>query len=95
MRNSYVYMLASKKNGTLYIGVTSDLVRRIYEHKTGIMKGFTHKYGVHILVWFEHHGDIVEAIGREKKLKKYNRKEKLALIETTNPEWKDLYNTLL
>lgn len=95
MQYSYVYILASQRNGTLYIGVTSDLPKRIYQHRTAITKGFTHKYNVHNLVWFEQHEDIVTAIEKEKKLKKYNRKEKLQLIELLNPEWHDLYDSIL
>ena len=88
----YVYVLANKRNGTLYIGVTNDLERRVYEHKNHLIKGFTKKYNVNILVYFEQTGDIQSAIQREKQLKKWNRKWKLELIEKLNPEWKDLSN---
>jgi putative endonuclease len=90
----YVYILASQRNGTLYIGVTNDLKRRIWEHKHDLVKGFTKEYGVHILVYFEQHEDVEQAILREKKIKRWSRKWKLALIEKDNPEWKDLYSNL-
>jgi len=86
----YIYILASKRNGTLYIGVTNNLVRRVYEHKNNIIKGFTQKYKVHHLVYYEVFEDINEAITREKHLKKW----KLKLIEKTNPSWKDLNDEL-
>ena len=91
---SYVYILTSKRNGTLYIGVTSNLIKRIYEHKNGIVEGFTKKYCVHRIVYYEIHSDIVNAIFREKQLKKWNRKWKLKLIEDFNPDWRDLYDDL-
>lgn len=91
MNQYFVYILASKKNGTLYIGVTNDLVRRVYEHKEGIIDGFTKKYKVKILVYFEIHTDINEAIKREKTLKKWKRNWKIELIEKTNIQWKDLF----
>jgi putative endonuclease len=87
----YVYILASKKHGTLYIGVTSDLVRRVYEHKTKAAPGFTAKYGVDKLVLFEMYDDAVSAIAREKELKKWRRDWKTRLIEEQNPSWDDLY----
>jgi len=91
MFNKYfVYILASKRNGTLYIGVTNDLERRVYEHKNNIVKGFTSKYSVHQLVYYEETNDIYAALQREKQLKKWNRKWKLALIEKINPDWNDL-----
>jgi putative endonuclease len=90
-KQSYVYILASKPRGTLYVGGTSDLVKRIYQHKTEAMKGFTAKYGVHRLVWFETHDDIAYAIAREKELKKWRRQWKLDLIEESNPHWNDLW----
>ncbi len=90
-----VYILASKRNGTLYIGVTSDLVKRIWEHKNNIVEGFTKRYDVHQLVWYEIHESMESAIEREKRLKEWKRKWKLALIEEINPDWKDLYNTIL
>jgi putative endonuclease len=85
-----VYLLASQRNGTLYIGVTSDLIKRVWEHKGDIVEGFTKQYGVHTLVYFELHADMYEAIQREKRLKKWNRAWKVRLIEEMNPEWKDL-----
>ena len=91
----YVYILASERNGTLYIGVTSDLVKRIWEHKSKIVDGFTKKYDVTTLVYYEQYSDPVNALKREKRLKKYRRKWKLDLIEKHNPEWKDLYSTLI
>ncbi|MDX9822406.1 MAG: GIY-YIG nuclease family protein [Syntrophales bacterium] len=91
MKQYYVYILASKRNGTLYVGVTSDLTKRVYEHKKNLAEGFTEKYDVHSLVYYEAYGDAVDAIAREKQLKKWNRKWKLELIEKKNPKWKDLY----
>ncbi len=88
-------MLASQRNGTLYTGVTNDLKRRIWEHKHNLVKGFTKEYGVHILVYFEQREDIEEVILREKKLKRWKRKWKLDLIEKENPDWKDLYLSIL
>jgi putative endonuclease len=93
-KNYYVYILASKRNGTLYIGVTNDLKRRIFEHKNNLMKGFTEKYNVHNLVCYEETNDINVAIEREKQLKKWNRKWKLEFIEKQNPNWNDLYGNL-
>ena len=90
MRNYYVYILASDRNGTLYVGVTNDLARRIHEHRNDLVEGFTKRYGVHNLVWYELHNDINEAILREKRIKKWNRKWKLRLIEEVNPNWTDL-----
>ena len=95
MKQYYVYILASKKNGTLYIGVTNDLVRRIYEHKYGMIEGFTKRYGVKYLVHYEIANDITEAIKREKAMKKWYRKWKIELIEKTNIEWKDLYDDII
>jgi putative endonuclease len=91
----YVYILASKRNGTLYVGVTSDLRRRLTEHQQGLVKGFTSRYGVHTLVWFEEHAWVADAIHREKRLKKYSRQWKLNLIEELNPDWDDLSSWLL
>jgi putative endonuclease len=87
----YVYLLASKKHGTFYLGVTNDLVRRTYEHRTKAVGGFTKRYDVNKLVWFEIYDDAVTAITREKELKKWRRDWKIRLIEETNPEWVDLY----
>lgn len=86
-----VYLMASGRNGTLYLGVTGNLPRRIYEHREGLLPGFTRKYGVDILVWYEPHGDMGAAIAREKEIKKWRRAWKLALIEAKNPDWRDLY----
>ena len=91
----YVYILASKRNGTLYIGVTADLIRRIYEHKNKLVEGFTQKYNVHDLVYYEVTESVEGAIAREKQLKKWNREWKVRLIEKGNPDWKDLYGGLL
>src|SRR3954471_8438400 len=87
----YVYVLASERNGTLYIGVTNNIVRRVYEHQEGLVEGFTQKYEVKQLVYFEEFSDVEFAIQREKRLKKWNRDWKLRLIEKSNPDWKDLY----
>jgi len=90
----FVYILASRKNGTLYIGITNDLLKRLYEHKNNLADGFTKKYGVHNLVYYGIHNDASNAITREKQLKKWNRQWKLELIEKTNPAWNDLYDDL-
>jgi putative endonuclease len=87
----HVYMLASRRNGTLYLGVTNNLSRRAYEHKRNALPGFTSRYNVHVLVWYESYNDINEAITREKQLKKWERAWKLKLIEDFNPIWRDLY----
>ena len=89
-----VYIMASKPNGTLYAGVTSDIVKRVYEHKNNITKGFTSKYKTHTLVYYEFHGDMISAITREKQIKKWERKWKIELIEETNPEWLDLWEAI-
>ncbi|HXJ02696.1 MAG TPA: GIY-YIG nuclease family protein [Micropepsaceae bacterium] len=94
MRNYYVYILASDRNGTLYVGVTNDIARRLYEHRNDLIEGFTKRYAVHHLVWYEVHNDINEAILREKRIKKWNRKWKLRLIEEANPDWADLAEQL-
>ncbi len=86
-----VYILASQRHGTLYIGVTSDLLQRIWQHKNDLVEGFTRQYGVHQLVHYELHADMLSAIAREKQLKKWNRAWKIQLIEERNPEWKDLW----
>jgi len=90
-----VYILASKRNGTLYIGVTSDLVKRIWEHKNNLVEGFTKRYGVHHLVWYELHERMESAIEREKRLKEWKRIWKLESIENSNPNWLDLYDTIV
>jgi putative endonuclease len=92
---AYVYILASRKNGTLYIGVTRDLIRRIYEHKSGVVEGFTKKYKVDQLVWFDDSESIIAAIQREKQIKAWKRDWKIQLIEQANPYWHDLYPALL
>lgn len=94
-RQPCVYILASKRNGTLYIGVTSDLIKRAWEHKNDLVDGFTKEYGVHQLVYFEMLDDMASAIQREKQLKKWNRNWKIQLIEKENPEWADLYDSLV
>jgi putative endonuclease len=86
--------LASQKHGTLYVGVTSNLLGRAYQHRTGVVRGFTRRYHVHSLVWFECYDDPLTAIAREKEIKKWRREWKINLIESTNPEWLDLYKTL-
>jgi len=91
---SYVYIMASGRNGTLYTGVTTDLARRTYEHREGQLEGFTRKYAVKMLVWFEIHESVTSAIAREKAIKRWRRAWKLALIEADNPQWRDLYETL-
>lgn len=90
-----VYILASQRNGTLYIGVTSDLIKRIWEHKNKVVPGFTEQYGVDKLVYFEQYEDAEMAMHREKRLKEWKRQWKLALIEKSNPEWQDLYSGIL
>ena len=95
MKTYYVYILASKRNGTLYIGVTNNLIRRVYEHRNDLINGFAKKYKVHMLVYYEHTNDINSAIQREKRLKKWKREWKIELIETMNPDWHDLYEELV
>ena len=90
----YVYIMASKRNGTLYIGVTNDLIRRVYEHKNNLIEGFTNKYRVHKLVYWEQSENIESALQREKQLKIWKRQWKLALIEEHNANWQDLYEEL-
>jgi len=90
----YVYIMASARNGTLYIGVTNHIGRRAWEHREGLVEGFTKKYDVKMLVWFEAYESVHDAIHRETLLKKWKRRWKLELIEKTNPEWRDLYETL-
>ena len=94
-RQPCVYMLASKRNGTLYTGVTSSLIKRIWEHKNNIVESFTSKYGVHTLVWYEVHNTMETAIQREKTIKNWRRAWKIKTIEEMNPEWRDLYPDLL
>ena len=90
----HVYILASKRNGTLYIGITNHLIKRIHEHKNDTIEGFSQKYGAHNLVYFERHTDVRYAILREKQIKKWNRAWKIKLIEQNNPEWIDLYDKI-
>ena len=94
MKTPCVYILASKRNGALYVGVTSNLVKRIWEHKEDLVAGFTSRYGVHRLVWYEVHDSMMSALNKEKLLKKWNRAWKLQLIEKSNPNWLDLYDTI-
>jgi putative endonuclease len=89
-----VYILASRRNGTLYVGVSSNLVQRVWQHKQGVADGFTKRYGVKRLVWYEQHDDAESAITREKQLKKWNREWKIRLIESANPYWNDLYDDI-
>ena len=90
-----VYILASRRDGTLYVGVTSDLIRRVWEHRQGLVEGFTKKYGVHRLIYYELHASMAEAILREKQLKKRKRAWKVELIEKENPQWRDLWLDLV
>ena len=94
-KNFYVYILASKQNGTLYIGVTSNLIKRIWAHKESLADGFTKKYNVKKLVYYEQHQNSESAIRKEKRLKEWKRRWKLELIEKFNPEWNDLYDSIL
>ena len=95
MKKGYVYILFNKRNGTLYVGVTSNLIKRIYEHKNKLVEGFTKKYGVDKLGYYEVADNISSAIEREKQLKSGSRKKKIGLIEKINPEWKDLYSEII
>jgi predicted GIY-YIG superfamily endonuclease len=94
MKQPTVYIMASRRNGTLHTGVTSNLSRRAYEHREGLVSGFTSEYDCKLLVWYEHHERMDDAIAREKQIKGGSRKMKLALIEKFNPDWKDLYGSL-
>ncbi len=94
-KESYIYILFNRKNGTLYVGVTSDLIKRIYQHKNKLIEGFTKKYGVDKLGYYEIYSDIESAIAREKQIKAGSRKKKIDLIEKINPNWDDLYDSLL
>ena len=95
MKQPCVYILASKKNGTLYAGVTSDLVKRVWQHKNNLVDGFTKEYQVHLLVWYEAHETMESAITREKNIKAWKRLWKLSLIEEANPDWNDLFNQIV
>ena len=92
--NCFVYLMASAKNGTLYLGVTSNLIQRVHQHKTGTFEGFTSRYAVHALVWMDSTPSIEGAIVREKQMKNWRREWKVALIERTNPDWLDLYESI-
>ncbi|HEX9934713.1 MAG TPA: GIY-YIG nuclease family protein [bacterium] len=94
MKFPCVYILASRRNGTLYVGITSDLIKRVWQHKNDLAVGFTKRYAVHMLVWYEPHETLENAIRRGKNIKKWNRKWKLDLVERSNPKWKDLFNDL-
>ncbi len=93
-QNYYVYLLASRRRGTLYVGVTNDLLKRVWQHRQGLVEGFTKTYGVKTLVWYEQTDSIESAIVREKQIKKWNRDWKVELIEANNPEWNDLYKNV-
>jgi predicted GIY-YIG superfamily endonuclease len=95
MKHPAVYIVANKRNGTLYVGATSNLVKRIYEHKEGVIEGFTKKYGCKLLVFYESHETMMSAISREKSIKGGSRQKKLILIETMNPHWRDLYEDII
>jgi putative endonuclease len=95
MKQPCVYLLASKRNGTLYVGVTSNLSQRVWQHKNDVSEGFTKRYGVHILVWYEGHETMESAIVREKTIKEWKRQWKIDLIEAMNPKWRDLYEDIL
>jgi putative endonuclease len=90
----YVYILTNKPYGTLYVGVTSDLAQRIYQHREGLAEGFSKRHELDRLIWYEVHEDVTQAIAREKRIKKWHRDWKINLIQTTNPDWKDLYDSI-
>ena len=94
-RRYFVYILASKRNGTMYVGVIGNLAGRVAEHRDDLLEGFTKKYGVHQLIWFEEFADIHDAIQREKRIKKWRRAWKLELIEKANPDWRDLFDQIV
>ena len=94
MKQPCVYLLASKRNGTLYVGVTSNLVQRVWQHKNDMVEGFTKRYGVHTLIWYEVHETMESAITREKAIKRWKREWKIELIKRDNPSWRDLYDDL-
>jgi putative endonuclease len=95
MKRGFLYIMASSRNGTIYIGSTSDLVQRVWQHRNGVVEGFTRKYGCKLLVWYEVYDDLQEARLRELQMKKWKRQWKLSTIEAMNPDWTDLYPTLL
>jgi putative endonuclease len=90
----YVYMLANKRNGTIYVGLSDDLVKRVWQHRTGLMPGFTQRYGVKSLVWYEQHESRESAFRQERRMKKWNRAWKIELIEKMNPVWRDLWDEI-
>ena len=94
-KNYYVYIMASSRNGTLYTGMASDLIRRVWEHKTNAVKSFTSQYNVHTLVYYEQHSDVMHAIKREKNIKDWKRDWKIRIIEEKNPSWEDLYEKMM
>jgi putative endonuclease len=94
MSGYWVYILASRRNGTLYTGTTNDLIRRIYEHRNGLVEGFSKQYGVKLLVYYESHDTVITAIQREKNIKHWSRTWKMDLIHSMNPEWRDLYEDI-
>jgi len=94
-RQYYVYIVTNKAYGTLYVGITNDLIRRTWEHRNGVVEGFTREHELHRLVWFEVHQDVEEAIRREKLIKKWHRDWKVNLIQARNPEWDDLYKEII
>ena len=95
MKSYWVYILASKRNGTLYVGSTSILPKRIWQHKNNLVEGFTRKYKIHMLVWYEQTTDVYAALHRERNIKRWKRAWKLELIEKFNPDWRDLYNDII
>jgi len=95
MKQPCVYMVANRRNGTIYVGVTSDPPRRAYEHREGLLKGFSSRYGCKTLVWYEMRETMIDAITREKQIKAGSRAKKLALIEASNPQWKDLFESIV
>jgi putative endonuclease len=94
MKQPAVYIMTNKRNGTLYVGVTSNLPQRVWQHREGVVEGFTKRYGCKMLVWFERHETMDAAIGREKQIKGGSRAKKLSLIEANNPEWRDLFEDI-
>jgi putative endonuclease len=94
-KHYYVYVLSNKPRGTMYVGVTSNLVQRVWQHKEDQVEGFTKRYGIKMLVWFEQHEDVEQAILREKQIKKWDRLWKVELIESNNPQWNDLFETII
>ena len=95
MKSPCVYILASRRDGALYVGVTSDLVQRVWQHKSDFVKGFTSRYNIHSLVWYEAHDSMESAIAREKAIKKWRRQWKIELIVQNNPDWRDLYSDIV